>query len=37
MAANADISELNADNGTTDSFNIKEKITGQTDNNGKIC
>ena len=33
-AANGDIVDFNADNTTTDSFKIKEKITGKTGDNG---
>ena len=33
--ANGNIVDFNADNATTDSFKIKEKITGQTDSNGR--
>ena len=35
LAANGVTTSFNADNATNDSFKIKEKITGQTGNNGK--
>ena len=34
LAANNAITDFNVDNATTDTFKIKEKITGKTENNG---
>ena len=36
-AADGVIADFTADNANTNSFKIKEKITGQTGNNGKEC